>query len=66
MVNLTMKAARVMQNLNQHQLAELCARSQQWVSKIEMGLLNPSRFDKVLISRALKTQPDVLFKERSE
>ena len=67
MVNLIMKGARAMQGLSQLELARLCGRSQQWISKIETGrLLNPSRFDKVLISRALKTQPDVLFKERRE
>ena len=65
MVNLVMKGARAMQGLSQLELARLCGRSQQWISKIERRLLNPAMFDKVLISRALKTQPDVLFPENA-
>ena len=58
--NLRLRAFRVLRDLSQKELADLCGRSQQWLSKIEQGQ-EATKLEESILARALDVEPERIF-----
>ena len=60
-VNSRLRAARVLQQLNQTELAKKIGHSMAWVARLERWVVRPTDLEASIIARALRVDPNYLF-----